>query len=134
MLVEGTKVSAIEYLQAKHIAKEIKREFLLLLRHKVDAIVVPTTIISAPKLNEDSVIVNKDFLINIREALLRNTIIFNSIGLPAISIPIGLTREAGLPVGLQIVGPPYGDNLVLSISHQIECTNKVCKNIHSSAF
>ena len=110
MLVEGTKVSAIEYLQAMHITKEIRKEFLSLLRYTLDAIVVPTTIIPAPKLNEDSVIVNSDFLINTREALLRNTIIFNSIGLPAISIPIGLTRDGGMPVGLQIIGPPYGES------------------------
>ncbi len=94
-----------------------------LLQHKVDVIIVPTAVIPAPKLNEDSVIVNKDFLINIREALLRNTIIFNSVGLPAVSIPIGLTRKDRLPVDLQIIGPPNGDNLVLSIAHQLESKN-----------
>ncbi len=132
MLIEGTKVSAIEYLQAERITKEIRKEFLLLLRHKVDAIIVPTTIISAPKLNEDSVIVNKDLLINIREALLRNTIVFNSIGLPVISIPIRLTRENHMPVGLQIVGPSYGDNLVLSIAYMLECINEIISKYVSS--
>ena len=133
MIVEGTKVRAMDYIHSMRIIKEIRKEFLLLLRHKVDAIIVPTTVIPAPKLNEDSVIVNKGFLINIREALLRNTIIFNSIGLPAVSIPLGLTRKDRLPVGLQIIGPPNGDNLVLSIAHQFEFINdKILKCIPTS--
>jgi aspartyl-tRNA(Asn)/glutamyl-tRNA(Gln) amidotransferase subunit A len=130
MLIEGTKVSAIEYLQAMHIIKEIREEFLLLLQHRVDAIIVPTTVIPAPKLDENSVFINKDFLIDIREALLRNTIVFNSIGLPAISIPLDFTREKGMPVGLQIVGPPHGDNLILSIAYLFECNrNEIFKFI-----
>ncbi|MDQ6722845.1 MAG: amidase [Thermoproteota archaeon] len=134
MLLEGTKISAIEYIQAKHVTKEIRKEFLSLLRYNVDAIIVPTTVIPAPKLNQDSVIVNKDFLINIRKALLRNTIIFNSIGLPAVSIPIGFTRKSEMPVGIQIIGPPFGDNLILSIAFHFECTNnRIFKSIPSIA-
>ena len=37
---------------------------------------------------------------------------FNLTGQPAVSIPCGFTDE-GLPVGLQIVGPRYGEALVL---------------------
>jgi aspartyl-tRNA(Asn)/glutamyl-tRNA(Gln) amidotransferase subunit A len=123
MLIGGEKLRAIDYIRSMHIIKEIRKEFLSLLKHKVDVMIVPTTVIPAPKLNEESTIVNKGFLINIREALLRNTIIFNSIGLPAVSIPIGLTRRDCLPVGLQIIGPPDRDNLVLSIAHQFESKN-----------
>ena len=32
-------------------------------------------------------------VIQTRKALLRNTIIFNHTGLPAVTIPIGLTKE-----------------------------------------
>jgi len=123
MLIEGTKVSAIDYIKAIHTIKEIKDEFVFLLHHKVNAIVVPTTIISAPKLNEDSIYVSNDVSINVREALLRNTIIFNSIGLPAVSVPLGFTKKEKLPVGLQIIGPPYGDEILLSIAYYFECIN-----------
>ena len=40
-------------------------------------------------------------------------------GHPAISIPLG-RDEAGLPFGLQIVGPRGGDAIVLSIAASIE--------------
>ena len=123
MLIEGTKVSAIDYIKAIHTIKEIKEEFVSLLHHKINAIVMPTTVISAPKLNEDSPSISNVFSINVREALLRNTIIFNSIGLPAVSIPLGFTKKDRLPVGLQIIGPPYEDDIVLSIANYFECIN-----------
>jgi aspartyl-tRNA(Asn)/glutamyl-tRNA(Gln) amidotransferase subunit A len=51
--------------------------------------------------------------------LLRNTRPFNVWGLPAISVPCGFTR-AGLPVGLQIAGPPWSEAAVLSVAHAYE--------------
>jgi aspartyl-tRNA(Asn)/glutamyl-tRNA(Gln) amidotransferase subunit A len=44
---------------------------------------------------------------------------FNLTQQPAASIPCGFT-SAGLPVGLQIVGPRYGDGLVLRACHAFE--------------
>ena len=44
---------------------------------------------------------------------------FNSYGWPAISIPCGMTAE-GLPVGLQIVGPPWAEGIVLALGHAFE--------------
>ena len=41
--------------------------------------------------------------------------------LPVISIPCGFTR-AGLPIGLQICGPPFGESLVLALAHAYEQT------------
>jgi aspartyl-tRNA(Asn)/glutamyl-tRNA(Gln) amidotransferase subunit A len=43
------------------------------------------------------------------------TIGANLAGLPAISIPCGL--EVGLPVGLQIIGPHFGEEKLLAIAH-----------------
>lgn len=41
------------------------------------------------------------------------------LGLPAVSVPCGFT-EQGLPVGLQIVGPPRSDLAVLRLAHMFE--------------
>jgi amidase len=43
-------------------------------------------------------------------------------GLPAISVPAGFTR-AGLPVGLQVVGPPQSDLALLNLAHRFEQIN-----------
>lgn len=44
---------------------------------------------------------------------------FNLTQQPAISLPCGLTRD-GLPIGLQIVGPMFGDALVLRAARAFE--------------
>ena len=44
---------------------------------------------------------------------------FNAYGLPAVSVPAGLTRE-GLPVGVQIVGPPRSARLLLPAARAVE--------------
>jgi len=44
---------------------------------------------------------------------------FNLSGHPAATVRAGLT-ESGLPAGLQIIGPRYGDALVLQAAYQYE--------------
>jgi aspartyl-tRNA(Asn)/glutamyl-tRNA(Gln) amidotransferase subunit A len=52
-------------------------------------------------------------------SLIRNTLPFNVFGIPAISVPCGFTR-AGLPIGLQIIGPRFGESGVLALAHAYE--------------
>jgi Asp-tRNA(Asn)/Glu-tRNA(Gln) amidotransferase A subunit family amidase len=44
---------------------------------------------------------------------------FNAYGLPAVSVPAGRTR-GGLPVGVQIVGPPRAERLLLAAARAVE--------------
>src|SRR4029078_2839503 len=46
------------------------------------------------------------------------TIPANMAGLPGLSIPCGLS--AGLPVGLQILGPQFSENLMFRAGHALE--------------
>ncbi len=46
------------------------------------------------------------------------TIPVNLAGLPAISIPCGLSD--GLPVGFQLIGPAFSENLILGAAHALE--------------
>lgn len=48
---------------------------------------------------------------------------FSLTGHPASSVPVGLTEDEGLPVGMQIVGPRYSDGLVLTASAAVERQN-----------
>jgi aspartyl-tRNA(Asn)/glutamyl-tRNA(Gln) amidotransferase subunit A len=56
----------------------------------------------------------------------RNTRPFNAYGLPAVSIPCGFAMN-GLPIGLQIVGPPWGEESVLRLAHAFEQTSDAGK-------
>ena len=47
------------------------------------------------------------------------TAAFNVTGQPALSLPLHWTNE-GLPVGVQLIGPPFGDALLLRVSSQLE--------------
>ncbi|MGH3683285.1 MAG: amidase family protein, partial [Natronosporangium sp.] len=44
---------------------------------------------------------------------------WNVAGLPAIVVPVG-TRDAGLPVAAQLVGPPGAERLLLAVAGQLE--------------
>jgi aspartyl-tRNA(Asn)/glutamyl-tRNA(Gln) amidotransferase subunit A len=46
------------------------------------------------------------------------TIPANLAGLPAISIPCGLSD--GLPVGFQLIGPAFSENRILQAAHALE--------------
>jgi amidase len=47
------------------------------------------------------------------------TPVWNVTGQPAISLPLSMSPD-GLPVGVQLVGPPAGEELLLSLSAQLE--------------
>ena len=51
--------------------------------------------------------------------LTRNTVPFDVYGLPTITVPCGFTHD-GLPIGLQISGPPWGEAVVLRLAHAYE--------------
>jgi aspartyl-tRNA(Asn)/glutamyl-tRNA(Gln) amidotransferase subunit A len=83
----------------------------------LDFIVTPAVPIPAPPLAE---LKQNPGLLRPRELiLLRNTRPFNVWGLPAISVPCGFT-SVGLPVGLQIAGPPWSEAAVLRLAYAYE--------------
>ena len=90
---------------------------------ETDVIIVPTTIIPAPDFGEETVRIGGS-LFEIREALLRNTMIFNSTGLPSLSFPIGLTKDK-MPIGVQIIGAPFKEDAILSIAYNYERVNNI---------
>jgi Asp-tRNA(Asn)/Glu-tRNA(Gln) amidotransferase A subunit family amidase len=43
----------------------------------------------------------------------------NLTGFPGVSIPVALSNE-GLPIGVQVIGRPFEDELVLDVAEAIE--------------
>ncbi|KAB2859013.1 MAG: amidase, partial [Bauldia sp.] len=44
---------------------------------------------------------------------------FSLLGLPSLSVPIGADRN-GIPVGMQVVGPPHGDESVIALAEWLK--------------
>ena len=44
---------------------------------------------------------------------------FNLLGFPALAVPMGRSAE-GLPIGVQIVGRPWEEELILAVAAQLE--------------
>ena len=112
----GENISQPDY-QRKLADLKAERKKIQEIFDEVDVIVTPTTPIPAPKIA--ALGQNPDSLRPHELVLLRNTRPFNVWGLPTISIPCGLTR-AGLPIGLQIAGPPQREDLLLQFAHSCE--------------
>jgi aspartyl-tRNA(Asn)/glutamyl-tRNA(Gln) amidotransferase subunit A len=83
---------------------------------EVDLLITPTTPVPPITIEEAS---NMTQPPPPGEVWLRNTRPFNAYGLPTISIPCGFTN-AGLPIGLQIAGPRFGEGRVLAFANAFE--------------
>jgi aspartyl-tRNA(Asn)/glutamyl-tRNA(Gln) amidotransferase subunit A len=112
----GEKVTAAEYIQKRRDLEEARRNVRQVFA-EVDLLVTPTTPIPAPSIAELKA--NPDELRPAEIKLLRNTRPFDVWGLPAISVPCGFT-QSGLPIGMQIAGPQWREDLVLRLAHGYE--------------
>ena len=112
----GSEISEAEYGDALRRLLKIREAAANMFRD-VDVLLTPTTPVPAPRISD----LLKD-ISQLRPAeivLLRNTRPVNVWGLPAISVPGGFTSQ-GLPIGLQIIGPPNGDEKVLRAAYAYE--------------
>ncbi|MSU43876.1 MAG: Asp-tRNA(Asn)/Glu-tRNA(Gln) amidotransferase subunit GatA, partial [Pedosphaera sp.] len=91
----------------------IRRDFLQAFE-KVDAIVTPTTPTAAFKVGEKSSDPLQMYLSDIF------TISCNLAGIPGLSLPCGFTKSPKLPIGLQLLGKPFGEETILKIAHAYE--------------
>ena len=110
-LQQGSKVTTAAYIQSRRELDEARRAIATVFS-KVDLLVTPTTAVPPPTI-EEAVRLNIELEMN------RNTAPFNVYGLPTISIPCGF-MSSGLPIGMQISGPRFGEGKVLALAHAYE--------------
>jgi aspartyl-tRNA(Asn)/glutamyl-tRNA(Gln) amidotransferase subunit A len=101
------------YLRAQKVRTLIRQDFLNAFE-KVDAIVTPTTPTAAFKVGEKADDPLQMYLSDIF------TISCNLAGICGVSIPCGFTSNPKLPIGLQLLGKPFGEETVLRIAHAYE--------------
>jgi aspartyl-tRNA(Asn)/glutamyl-tRNA(Gln) amidotransferase subunit A len=101
------------YLRAQKVRTLIRQDFLKAFE-KVDAIVTPTTPTAAFKIGEKSDDPLQMYLSDIF------TISCNLAGICGLSLPCGFTANPKLPIGLQLLGKPFGEETILKIAHAYE--------------
>ena len=107
----GHTMLATQYLKAQR-AKTIIMERVAMKLREVDALVVPTNPSVAPKIDQETITIDgREY--PAFQVLTENTYPFNLLGLPAISIPAGFSD--GMPVGLQIVGSHWREDVILKV-------------------
>jgi aspartyl-tRNA(Asn)/glutamyl-tRNA(Gln) amidotransferase subunit A len=105
------------YNRAQKLRKEIKREFEETFE-KYDLILSPTSPVLPFLSGEKSENPMEMYLADIY------TVNINLAGVPAISLPCGFSKD-GLPIGLQIIGPHFGEKKILKAAYALEQELKV---------
>jgi aspartyl-tRNA(Asn)/glutamyl-tRNA(Gln) amidotransferase subunit A len=109
-------VPATVVTQAQKFRRWYQQEVLRLF-DRVDAILAPATPCVAPPIGQ------KTFVLNGKEIPLRPNIgIYTQpisfIGLPVVVVP--LATDLGLPIGVQIIAPPWREDIALRLARALE--------------
>ena len=102
------------YLRAQKVRTLIKRDFDEAWKQGVDAILTPATPSGAFGIGEKGTADPVEMYLN--DIF---TVTVNMAGLPGISVPAGRDHN-GLPLGLQLIGKPFGEEDLFSLAHVIE--------------
>ena len=116
-LDQGRLLSATDYVNAQRLRRVMQREFRALWS-SIDCLLTPTVPMGAPKIGQTTVKLGDEEQ-DVRLATTRLVRSFNLLGLPALSMPCGLT-PAGLPVSAQIVGKPFDEATILRVGAALE--------------
>jgi aspartyl-tRNA(Asn)/glutamyl-tRNA(Gln) amidotransferase subunit A len=120
-LKAGLEIPASDYLKAMRIRSLVKQKLRELFAD-IDVIVAPSRFGIAPKVSDplDGGAGRNDASQN-RPASPGTTSLIpagNLAGLPALSLPCGFSQ--GMPVGLQMVGPPFSENTLLALGREFQ--------------
>lgn len=100
------------YKKAQRVRSLIVKDFEDVFK-KVDVLAAPVAPTTAYKIGEKS---NDPLAMYLADVF---TIPFSCAGVPALSIPCGLSKE-GLPIGLQIAGPQFSEDKLLQVGHAFQ--------------
>jgi aspartyl-tRNA(Asn)/glutamyl-tRNA(Gln) amidotransferase subunit A len=117
LLDQGRLLPATDYVNAQRLRRKMQSDFSVVWS-QVDCLVTPTAPITAPRIGEETVRIAGEKE-DVRRAATRFVRGMNVLGLPALSMPCGLT-VSGLPVGLQIIGPAFEESLILRVAAALE--------------
>jgi amidase len=115
-IAAGNQLSAADYLRAVGAIREHSRR-VVAFWDGCDVLVTPTLTKAAPRigtLGASLETAHEEYL-----DWLSFTYPYNCTGQPAVSLPLGMSTD-GLPIGVQLVGPPRGERTILGLAAQLE--------------
>lgn len=108
---QGEATPATDYALARRVGVVWRRRFESLLDGRT-VLLTPTTPTTAPKIEGTDAVAAASRLTSFTGP-------FNLTGLPALSLPCGFSSDK-LPIGLQVVGRPWAEDLVLRVGAAYE--------------
>lgn len=113
-LLTGAILPAQAYYKVQKLRELTRRQILEALEN-YDVLILPTSKSCAPTLEDDPVVTSKETA-TVPPVMTRP---FNLANAPALSVNCGFNSQ-GLPIGLQIGGRPFAEDLVLKVGHAYE--------------
>ncbi len=113
-LAMGRALTSLDYLKAQQVRTRTIAHFENALS-QVDAIVTPTSAVTAPPINLSAQPMGESDLTTLTE-IMRYATQANLTGHPAISFPAGYD-QAGLPIGMQVIAGYWQEHLLLRLAH-----------------
>lgn len=117
LLQAGFFLNAAQYLAGQQARRKIVAAYRELWR-TFDVLVTPTSPIAAPAIGATTVRLGGEERPLVR-VFLDATLPFNLTGQPALSVPCGFSK-GGLPIGLQLVGRPFEEAMLLRVGAAYE--------------
>ena len=122
-LIAGAMLPGAWIQQAQKFRRSFREQALALFR-EVDILIAPSTPCRAPKIGQKTFVLDgKEMLVRPNIGLFTQPISF--IGLPVVSVPVWTAGER-LPIGVQVIAPPWREDLALRVARRLERDNVVC--------
>jgi aspartyl-tRNA(Asn)/glutamyl-tRNA(Gln) amidotransferase subunit A len=114
----GEFVLATDYIKALRARTLVQRGWRDMFE-TIDVLIAPTLCTSALPAEDPTVRWPDGSVESATDAYLRFSAPANVTGLPSLSVPCGFT-EGGLPIGMQIMGKPFGEPTLITVGQAYE--------------
>ena len=116
----GLHVPAVRYVEALNMRSRVLDAFLHGPMANADVLFCPTIPIPVPT-RIDADMEKPGRVFEVVASLTTLTRPFNYLGLPVLSMPMGIDAN-GIPLGVQLVGRPFGEARILAMAHRLSAS------------